>query len=161
MCFLKKCLGHASVVWRTGDDGRAAQQAGRGWLVHRGNEGGHHRQWNGMESDRRRARLSLCLFPLPVREHHRPHQRDAACVLRCRGAAHPPDYVIPFMLMMTASSAIMMTLTHYATGTSPIIFGSGYVSLGAWWKIGLVMCLLELLIFGLVGSIWWKILGFW
>ncbi|MBB3844594.1 MULTISPECIES: DASS family sodium-coupled anion symporter [Xanthomonas] len=73
----------------------------------------------------------------------------------------PPDYVIPFMLMMTASSAIMMTLTHYATGTSPIVFGSGYVSLGTWWKIGLVMCLLELLIFGLVGSMWWKILGFW
>lgn len=64
----------------------------------------------------------------------------------------PPDYVIPFMLMMTASSAIMMTLTHYATGTSPIIFGSGYVSLGAWWRIGLIMCLLELLIFTLVGS---------
>ncbi|WP_206515120.1 anion permease [Xanthomonas sp. BRIP62411] len=73
----------------------------------------------------------------------------------------PPDYVIPFMLMMTASSAIMMTLTHYATGTSPIIFGSGYVSLGAWWRIGLIMCLLELLIFGLVGSTWWKVLGFW
>ncbi|CAD1794622.1 C4-dicarboxylate ABC transporter [Xanthomonas arboricola pv. juglandis] len=73
----------------------------------------------------------------------------------------PPDYVIPFMLMMTASSAIMMTLTHYATGTSPIIFGSGYVSLGAWWRIGLIMCLLELLIFALVGSTWWKVLGFW
>ncbi|WP_127169307.1 DASS family sodium-coupled anion symporter [Xanthomonas sp. BRIP62415] len=73
----------------------------------------------------------------------------------------PPDYVIPFMLMMTASSAIMMTLTHYATGTSPIIFGSGYVSLGAWWRIGLIMCLLELLIFTLVGSAWWKVLGFW
>ncbi|NIK38841.1 DASS family divalent anion:Na+ symporter [Xanthomonas arboricola] len=73
----------------------------------------------------------------------------------------PPDYVIPFMLMMTASSTIMMTLTHYATGTSPIVFGSGYVSLGAWWRIGLIMCLLELLIFGLVGSTWWKVLGFW
>ncbi|MBB5881302.1 DASS family divalent anion:Na+ symporter [Xanthomonas arboricola] len=73
----------------------------------------------------------------------------------------PPDYVIPFMLMMTASPAIMMTLTHYATGTSPIIFGSGYVSLGAWWRIGLIMCLLELLIFALVGSTWWKVLGFW
>ncbi len=33
-----------------------------------------------------------------------------------------------------AASAIMMTLTHYATGTSPIIFGSGYVTLGAWWR---------------------------
>jgi len=47
----------------------------------------------------------------------------------------PADYVVPFMLMMTAGSAIMMTLTHYATGTSPIIFGSGYVTLGVWWRV--------------------------
>ncbi|SEL22613.1 divalent anion:Na+ symporter, DASS family [Roseateles sp. YR242] len=73
----------------------------------------------------------------------------------------PPAYVIPFMLMMTAGSAIMMTLTHYATGTSPIIFGSGYVTMGNWWRVGFVMCLLELLVFAVVGSAWWKLLGFW
>jgi len=37
----------------------------------------------------------------------------------------PAEYLISFPLMMTAGSAIMMTLTHYAIGTSPIIFGSG------------------------------------
>lgn len=73
----------------------------------------------------------------------------------------PADYVPLFMLMMTASSAIMITLTHYATGTSPIIFGSGFVTLGVWWKVGLVMCLVELLIFAIVGSAWWRVLGFW
>ncbi|NIJ68821.1 DASS family sodium-coupled anion symporter [Xanthomonas sp. 60] len=73
----------------------------------------------------------------------------------------PPEYVVPFMLMMTAASAIMMTLTHYATGTSPIIFGSGYVTLGLWWRVGLIMCLLELVTFALVGGAWWKLLGFW
>jgi DASS family divalent anion:Na+ symporter len=73
----------------------------------------------------------------------------------------PPQYLIAFMLMMTAGSAIMMTLTHYATGTSPIIFGSGYVTLGLWWRVGLVMCLFELLAFALVGGVWWKLLGFW
>ncbi|HHA2453019.1 TPA: anion permease [Stenotrophomonas maltophilia] len=73
----------------------------------------------------------------------------------------PPNYVVPFMLMMTAGSAIMMTLTHYATGTSPIIFGSGYITLGTWWKVGLIMCLIELLIFALVGSVWWKAIGVW
>jgi len=73
----------------------------------------------------------------------------------------PADYVVPFMLMMTAGSAIMMTLTHYATGTSPIIFGSGYVSMGLWWRVGFVMCVIELLIFSVVGGMWWKILGYW
>ncbi|MDM0111461.1 DASS family sodium-coupled anion symporter [Variovorax sp. J22R133] len=73
----------------------------------------------------------------------------------------PPAYVAPFMLMMAAGSAIMMTLTHYATGTSPIVFGSGYVTLGNWWRVGFVMCVVELLVFALLGSAWWKVLGFW
>ncbi|WP_040263579.1 anion permease [Pseudomonas massiliensis] len=61
------------------------------------------------------------------------------------------------MLMMTAGSAIMMILIHYATGTSPIIFGSGYVTLGLWWRVGLVMCLFELLAFALAGVVRWTI----
>jgi DASS family divalent anion:Na+ symporter len=73
----------------------------------------------------------------------------------------PPPYVPPFLLMMAAGSAIMMTLTHYATGTSPIIFGSGYVTMGQWWRAGAVMCVLELLVFAVVGGTWWKVLGFW
>ena len=73
----------------------------------------------------------------------------------------PPEYVVPFMLMMTAGSAIMMTLTHYATGTSPIIFGSGYVTMGNWWRVGLAMCVFELLVFAVIGGAWWKLLGFW
>ncbi len=73
----------------------------------------------------------------------------------------PAAYLIPFMLMMTAGSAIMMTLTHYATGTSPIIFGSGYVTMGKWWRVGFVMCVVELLIFAVVGGAWWKVLGYW
>jgi divalent anion:Na+ symporter, DASS family len=73
----------------------------------------------------------------------------------------PPEFVVPFMLMMAAGSAIMMTLTHYATGTSPIIFGSGFVSMGTWWRVGFVMCVVNLLIFAVVGSVWWKVLGFW
>ncbi|MDR0225752.1 MAG: anion permease [Burkholderiaceae bacterium] len=73
----------------------------------------------------------------------------------------PSEYIVPFMLMMTAGSAIMMTLTHYATGTSPIIFGSGYVTMGNWWRVGFIMCVFELLVFAVVGSAWWKLLGFW
>jgi DASS family divalent anion:Na+ symporter len=73
----------------------------------------------------------------------------------------PAGYLVPFLLMMTAGSAIMMTLTHYATGTSPIIFGSGYVTMGNWWRVGFVMCVLELTIFAVIGGAWWKLLGFW
>jgi len=73
----------------------------------------------------------------------------------------PPQYVVPFLLMMVAGSTIMMTLTQYATGTSPIIFGSGYVPLGSWWRVGFVMCVIELAIYSTLGIVWWKLLGFW
>lgn len=66
---------------------------------------------------------------------------------------------VPFCLMMAAASAIMMTLTHYATGTSPVIFGSGYNSLGQWWKVGFVMSVVNLAVWATVGIVWWKILG--
>ncbi|RIY34999.1 DASS family sodium-coupled anion symporter [Psittacicella gerlachiana] len=66
-----------------------------------------------------------------------------------------------FSLMMAAASSLMMTLTHYATGTSPVIFSSGYVTLPQWWKAGFVMSVVNLLVFIFIGGVWWKILGFW
>lgn len=66
-----------------------------------------------------------------------------------------------FALIMAATSSIMMTLTHYATGTSPIIFGSGYTTLGQWWLTGLAMSVVNLAVWLLVGSVWWKVLGYW
>ncbi|MHC5202379.1 DASS family sodium-coupled anion symporter [Myroides sp. LJL119] len=59
------------------------------------------------------------------------------------------------------SSSLMMSLTHYGTGTAPIIFGSGYTSLGEWWKTGFIMSVVNLLVFITIGSLWWKFLGFW
>lgn len=69
----------------------------------------------------------------------------------------------PMLLGLTLafSSSLMMSLTHYGTGTAPIIFGSGYVTLGEWWKAGFVMSVVNLIIWIGLGSIWWKVLGFW
>ncbi len=66
-----------------------------------------------------------------------------------------------FALLMAAASNIMMTLTHYATGTSPVVFGSGYTTLAEWWKAGFVMSLVLIVVWVLVGGAWWKLLGYW
>ena len=68
---------------------------------------------------------------------------------------------LPFALLMAAASNIMMTLTHYATGTSPVIFGSGYTTLGEWWKAGFVMSLVLIGVWLVAGGAWWKLLGYW
>lgn len=69
----------------------------------------------------------------------------------------------PMLLGLTLafSSSLMMSLTHYGTGTAPIIFGSGYTTLGEWWKAGFVMSVVNLLVWVLIGGMWWKVLGYW
>ena len=64
-------------------------------------------------------------------------------------------------LALGYSSALMMSLTHYGTGTAPIIFGSGYTTLGEWWKTGFMTTVVNLIIWLTLGSLWWKLLGLW
>lgn len=70
----------------------------------------------------------------------------------------PPLYL---GLLLAGASSLMMSLTHYATGTSPIIFGSGYVSMEDWWIMGFIMSLVNLTVWGIVGGLWWKVLDYW
>lgn len=66
-----------------------------------------------------------------------------------------------YALILSAVSSLMMTLTHYATGTAPVIFGSGYNTLGQWWKVGFVMSVVNLVVWIGVGLVWWKVLGYY
>ena len=63
-------------------------------------------------------------------------------------------------LLLSFSSSLNMSLTHYATGTAPIIFGSGYTTLNEWWFAGFVMSVINILIMVVVGALWWQMLGF-
>ena len=47
-----------------------------------------------------------------------------------------------------------------ATGTAPIIFGSGCTTLNEWWVAGAVMSAVNFLLLVLVGSIWRTRLGY-
>ena len=66
-----------------------------------------------------------------------------------------------FALMMAAATGIMMSLTHYASGSSPVIYGSNFVTMTEWWKAGFIMSVVEILIFATIGLAWWKVLGHW
>jgi DASS family divalent anion:Na+ symporter len=63
-------------------------------------------------------------------------------------------------LLLAFSSSLNMSLTHYATGTAPIIFGSGYITLEEWWLAGFVMSLVNITILVVVGGVWWSMLGY-
>jgi len=58
-------------------------------------------------------------------------------------------------------SNVNAALTHYGTGPAPIVFGAGYVSQPAWWRIGFILSLAHLAIWLPIGFVWWKVLGLW
>jgi DASS family divalent anion:Na+ symporter len=56
---------------------------------------------------------------------------------------------------------LMGSLTHYGHGPAPIFFGSTYVDMKDWWKQGFFMSVLFLLVWFIVGGVWWKVIGLW
>ncbi|GAB4574403.1 MAG: anion permease [Anaerolineae bacterium] len=64
-------------------------------------------------------------------------------------------------LVLGFFSNLMSSMTHYGTGPAPVYFGSGYVEMTDWWKWGLVISVLNIVIWLGVGGVWWKILGLW
>ncbi|AMR33542.1 anion permease [Mucilaginibacter sp. PAMC 26640] len=71
--------------------------------------------------------------------------------------------VPPVMLaiFLGACPTLMGALTHYGHGPAPIFFGSTYVDMKDWWKQGFFMSVLFLLVWFIVGGLWWKVIGLW
>lgn len=101
----------------------------------------------------------LCLFPLFLCQYNSAYYRNVRCILAAGLSLGAPPMLLA--LTLAFSSSLMMSLTHYGTGTAPIIFGSGYATLGEWWKTGFVMSVVNLAIWFFIGSVWWKFLGYW
>ena len=52
-------------------------------------------------------------------------------------------------------------ITHYGTGSAPVYFGTGYVKQGTWWKLGLIISIVNVVFWLGIGSVWWKVIGLW
>lgn len=63
--------------------------------------------------------------------------------------------VMPLAYLSTLSGG----LTHYGIATAPIYYGTKSVTTAQWWKIGLCLSILNILIWSIVGGLWWKYLG--
>jgi len=89
--------------------------------------------------------------------------------------AHSTAMYIPFLgVALVAGAPPMLTvlalayfsnlcacLTHFGTTPAPIYFGAGYITQGEWWRRGFLVSLPHLIIWSVVGPIWWKVLGWW
>lgn len=73
-------------------------------------------------------------------------------------AGAPPMLTV---IVFGVFSNLYMATTHYSGGPAPILFGTGYMSLATWWKIGFLMSLVVIPIWLIIGGFWWKLIGFW
>jgi DASS family divalent anion:Na+ symporter len=64
-------------------------------------------------------------------------------------------------LVLAFFSNLFAGMTHYGTGPAPVLFGTGYVEIGTWWRLGLLVSLVNIVIWVGVGGLWWKVLGLW
>ncbi len=64
-------------------------------------------------------------------------------------------------LALAYSSNLFGGLTHYSSGPAPIFYASHYLSLQRWWLYGLLTSILNIIIWLVIGGLWWKVLGIW
>ena len=73
-------------------------------------------------------------------------------------AGTPPMFAA---LTLAFASSLHSSMTHYGTGPAPMYFGSGYVTLATWWRLGLLVSVVNIIVWLVVGGLWWKVLGYW
>lgn len=56
-------------------------------------------------------------------------------------------------------SNLFGSLTHYGSGQGAVYYGAGYLTLKEVFTYGGIMGTLNLLVWGLVGSVWWRVIG--
>lgn len=76
----------------------------------------------------------------------------------CIAAGAPPLFTV---LILAYLSNLSASLTHYGTTPAPIYFGAGYTTQREWWRVGLLVSILNLIVWGILGPTWWRILGWW
>ncbi len=64
-------------------------------------------------------------------------------------------------LVLAFFSNLFSSMTHYGTGPAPVLFGAGYVDVSDWWRIGLLVSVVNITIWVAIGGLWWKVLGLW
>ncbi len=74
------------------------------------------------------------------------------------GIGVPPKLAVYSLLCLANLTA---GLTHSGTTTGPILFGTGYVTRGEWWRVGFFVSIANMIIWIGAGFAWWKWLGFW
>ena len=64
-------------------------------------------------------------------------------------------------LVLAYMSNAFTSLTQYAGGASPAIFGTGFNTAGQWWRVSFIASLASLFCWIVIGGGWMKLIGMW
>ncbi|XP_058096934.1 dicarboxylate transporter 2.1, chloroplastic [Magnolia sinica] len=62
-------------------------------------------------------------------------------------------------LALAYNTNLFGALTHYSSGQAAVYYGAGYIELPDVFKVGFIMAVINAVIWGVVGTFWWKFLG--
>ena len=75
-------------------------------------------------------------------------------VMLAVGMGIPGIDIRTFALLLALTLGIMGILTPYATGPSPVYYGSGYIPSKDFWRLGAIFGVIYFAVFMLVGMPW-------
>jgi DASS family divalent anion:Na+ symporter len=91
---------------------------------------------------------SCCSWAVPV----------LIAVLRCAVAGVPPQLAA---MSLAFNVNLFGSLTHYASGQAAVYYGSGFLKTKDVFVQGAACAVMSLLLWGSVGMLWWRFLGWY
>ncbi|GMH38397.1 hypothetical protein BSKO_06281 [Bryopsis sp. KO-2023] len=64
-------------------------------------------------------------------------------------------------LSLAYNTNLFGSITQFASGQAAVYYGAGFMSLKEVFKIGAICAVFNLVVWGVVGGAWWKIIGWW
>jgi len=80
-------------------------------------------------------------------------------VMLAVGSTIPGMNMLQFALSLAFTLGLMGILTPYATGPSPVYYGSGYLPTADYWRLGAIFGVLFIAVFLLLGLPWMALVG--
>lgn len=102
-----------------------------------------------------RSSSSRCMHDVAIMVPGRSHNIFRKCLHACRGA-------LPVLIIRQGLFGRMLLQVLWVVHVqAAVYYGAGYLDLKEVFSIGGIMVVINALIWGVAGSIWWKICGFY
>jgi divalent anion:Na+ symporter, DASS family len=62
-------------------------------------------------------------------------------------------------LALAFFSNLNASVTHYGSGSGPVLFEAKYLSQLRWWRTGFVVAIAQIIIWLGIGVFWWRVVG--